>query len=217
MGEDFSSTPQYTYTFSAAERLAGELVYSTGYDLNGDNKADFYVMSYYGTSTAYRSAFKVIDVTTGNAIFQKDDPNFSYTYPIFEDINNDGKLECIIMKYPYPSLLTYTTEVYTTGITAVAGDSRPAEFKLSQNYPNPFNPSTKIDFSLNQPSSVSVKIYDIKGSLVKTLLNSYKNSGSYDVTWDGTNDSGKRLSTGVYFYELISDNNQIVKKMLLLK
>ena len=93
----------------------------------------------------------------------------------------------------------------------------PDRFMLSQNYPNPFNPSTKINFSLNQTSNVSVKIYDARGALVKTLIDGSKNSGSYDLTWDGTNNSGARLATGVYFYELKSDNNQLVKKMLLLK
>ncbi|MHB9057121.1 MAG: T9SS type A sorting domain-containing protein, partial [Paludibacteraceae bacterium] len=89
----------------------------------------------------------------------------------------------------------------------------PTKFDLSNNYPNPFNPSTNIRFSLAQSGIVSLRIYNIMGQLVKTIVdNIYKNKGDYNyqVTLDN-------LSSGVYFYSLIQGNQQITKKMILLK
>jgi hypothetical protein len=91
--------------------------------------------------------------------------------------------------------------------------SVPTQFELSNNYPNPFNPSTNIKFSLVQSGNVSLKIYNVLGELVKTLINNeYKNRGDYiyQVTMNN-------LASGVYFYTLTQGSQQITKKMILLK
>lgn len=86
-------------------------------------------------------------------------------------------------------------------------------YELSQNIPNPFNPSTVISYSLKANSNVSIKIYNILGSEVSTLVNERQNEGSYSVDFNGSN-----LSSGVYFYSLITDGNFVgTKRMLLLK
>jgi len=92
-------------------------------------------------------------------------------------------------------------------------ESIPEEFNLYQNYPNPFNPSTNIKFDIIKAGFVEIKIYDTKGKLIQTLLNKNLNVGSYQVKF-----LSYKLSSGIYFYELIF-NNKIVsaKKMLLLK
>lgn len=88
----------------------------------------------------------------------------------------------------------------------------PKEFKVSQNYPNPFNPSTIINYSIPEKSQVQIKVYDILGSEVATLVNETQNAGYYDVSFNATN-----LSNGIYFYKIQTGNFVNVKKMLLLK
>ncbi|MGC8898731.1 MAG: C25 family cysteine peptidase [Bacteroidota bacterium] len=88
----------------------------------------------------------------------------------------------------------------------------PKEFALSQNYPNPFNPSTTIHFALPVDSHVTLKVYDMLGREVMTLVDGYQNAGYHEVKFDGT-----RFSSGIYIYRLTADNFVSVKKMLMLK
>jgi hypothetical protein len=88
----------------------------------------------------------------------------------------------------------------------------PLKFDLAQNYPNPFNPVTKIRYSLINSGQITLKIYDLLGREVKTLVNGIKNKGIYEVEFDATN-----LASGIYFYRLVQNNNSIVKKMMILK
>jgi hypothetical protein len=88
----------------------------------------------------------------------------------------------------------------------------PTAFSLSQNYPNPFNPSTSISFDIPDQSYVTLKIYDLLGREVDNLVNEELNSGSYNIVWNAEN-----LSSGVYFYNLVSGSFSETKKMVLLK
>ncbi|MFZ1291276.1 MAG: T9SS type A sorting domain-containing protein, partial [Melioribacteraceae bacterium] len=85
-------------------------------------------------------------------------------------------------------------------------------FELSQNYPNPFNPTTLINFSLPYEGFTTLKIYDILGSEITTLVNRNKAAGNYEIKFDGS-----KLSNGIYFYTLTSGNFNQTKKMILLK
>jgi photosystem II stability/assembly factor-like uncharacterized protein len=86
------------------------------------------------------------------------------------------------------------------------------DIHLYQNYPNPFNPSTKISFSLKEPVMVSIRIFDVLGKEIQTILNEYKDAGNYDLEF---NASG--LSSGIYFYNLTAGDLSISRKMTLLK
>ena len=88
----------------------------------------------------------------------------------------------------------------------------PSNFALSQNYPNPFNPSTKINYDLPTDSKVSIKLFDMSGREVMTLVNEVKTAGYYTVSFNGAN-----LSSGVYFYTISADNFVSTKKMTLIK
>jgi hypothetical protein len=90
--------------------------------------------------------------------------------------------------------------------------SKPDGFKLHINNPNPFNPSTHIKFELKNRSFVKIEVYDILGQLVNVLANEFKEAGSYEVVFDGTN-----LPSGIYFYKMVAGNFVDVKKMVLLK
>jgi hypothetical protein len=88
----------------------------------------------------------------------------------------------------------------------------PDKFELSQNYPNPFNPSTRIKYQLSSISQVTLKVYDVLGNEVATLVNEEKPAGSYEVDFDAS-----QLSSGIYFYKLQAGSFFETKKMLLLK
>jgi len=90
------------------------------------------------------------------------------------------------------------------------------KFHLAQNYPNPFNPQTTIEYSLQKSDLVKLAIYDNQGQLVKHLVNEYQNPNSYSITWDGTNENGKLVSSGLYFYTLRAGNKVILSKQMIL-
>ena len=93
----------------------------------------------------------------------------------------------------------------------------PSTFSLSQNYPNPFNPVTKLDYNLPLRSKVNISIYNVLGQEIKTLVNGVKEYGYHSVTWDGRNDLGKDMSSGVYFARITSKGFTKTRKMLLVK
>jgi hypothetical protein len=93
----------------------------------------------------------------------------------------------------------------------------PEEFNVSQNYPNPFNPSTTIKYAIPQQSFVTIKVYDIVGREVKTLVNTERSPGIYSVQWDGNNNFGSKVTSGIYLYRVVAGNFTQVKKMILLK
>ncbi|MBN1464309.1 T9SS type A sorting domain-containing protein, partial [candidate division KSB1 bacterium] len=96
-------------------------------------------------------------------------------------------------------------------------DSVPTEFSLGQNYPNPFNPSTAIEYDLAAAGQVSIKIYDIRGRLVKVLVDMHQPAGRYKVKWDATNSAAVKMPSGIYFYSLRAGDVQFSRRMVLLK
>jgi cyclomaltodextrinase len=108
----------------------------------------------------------------------------------------------------------------TPFVTSVQGQPQvPISFSLEQNYPNPFNPTTTIQFSLAGNGSLLVKleVYNIMGQKVKTILDESRAPGFYRVLWDGRNDFGRQVASGMYFYKLQSRDFVQTKKMILLK
>ncbi|MDD3642831.1 MAG: FlgD immunoglobulin-like domain containing protein, partial [Candidatus Krumholzibacteria bacterium] len=102
--------------------------------------------------------------------------------------------------------------------TDITGDETPMAFGLAQNFPNPFNPSTRISFTLPVKSHVSLRIYNVAGQLVKTLADGAMDAGSHELTWDGTNNLGSSVASGVYFYKINAGNDyENMKKMVLLR
>jgi hypothetical protein len=93
----------------------------------------------------------------------------------------------------------------------------PTEYQLSQNYPNPFNPSTQISYDLPVASSVSIKIYDVLGQVVATVTRADQAAGTHVVTWNGRDDAGNQVASGVYFYRLNAGSFTSTRKMVLLK
>jgi len=124
----------------------------------------------------------------------------------------------------------YVTGVYPSGesgisniVTAIV---RPlsdndivgvAVTRLAGNYPNPFNPTTTISFDMASEGNVVIEVYSVKGQLVRKLVNGVRGVGSYKVVWDGRDDSGRGVSSGVYFYRMVTGDYKNVKKMVMVK
>ncbi|HSG28520.1 MAG TPA: FlgD immunoglobulin-like domain containing protein [Candidatus Krumholzibacterium sp.] len=103
-------------------------------------------------------------------------------------------------------------EVTTTGV-----DDIPTASILYQNVPNPFNPTTRIDFNLATAGKVDINVYDVTGRHIATLLDEYRDAGIHRVMWDGRNDKGGIVASGVYYYSLVTKDESITRKMVLLR
>lgn len=95
--------------------------------------------------------------------------------------------------------------------------SIPLKYNLSQNYPNPFNPSTTIRYEIPKTSQVTITVYNLLGEKIKTLINEEKEAGFYSVFWNGQNEAGIKMPSGLYFYQMESDGFSRTCKMLLTK
>ncbi len=148
----------------------------------------------HGTTNSPKDYSFVDDFTLNN------NPNLTHVSYRLKQIDNDGTIS-------YSKIVT----VDLTNITLVE-DEINYEFSLEQNYPNPFNPITTIKYSIAEENKVGLKIYDILGSEIKTLVNETKAPGNYEVELNGSN-----LASGIYFYKLEAGINISIKKLTLLK
>jgi len=98
-----------------------------------------------------------------------------------------------------------------------ADNQIPDRYVLEQNYPNPFNPSTTVKYSLPKYSKVKIVIYNVLGRQIKILVNEFQAAGEYSVNWDGTDENGLNLTSGIYLYKIITDNYISSRKMILIK
>jgi M6 family metalloprotease-like protein len=118
-------------------------------------------------------------------------------------------------------ILQFFGESAVTDVGEPGNHQLPGSFTLDQNYPNPFNPSTQISYTLGAVSGkrqeVNLSIFNLLGQKVKTLVDGPQGAGSYVVTWDGTNLTGNRVASGVYFYRLSRGEQAVTRKMLLVK
>jgi hypothetical protein len=125
----------------------------------------------------------------------------------------------------------YVTAMYDEGESAASGiveypltgpvdntdNTVPAVTRLFGNYPNPFNPETTIAFNLATPGKVGLRVYNIRGELVKTLVNETKTAGHYSVRWNGIDNNNRPVASGVYLYRLETNGTSMTRKALLLK
>ena len=110
------------------------------------------------------------------------------------------------------SLINFVARTNSSEVMVIPGD-----FALHQNFPNPFNPSTEIRFDLPEAGNVNLSIYNLMGQKIRSLSSEMMTPGYHAIIWDGTNDMGSQVSTGMYFYAIQSSEFQATKKMLFLK
>jgi flagellar hook assembly protein FlgD len=103
------------------------------------------------------------------------------------------------------------------GVEEIIPDSAPRNFILAINRPNPFQSATNISFALPGSGETDLSIYDITGQKVITLYNGRLEAGSYSYSWSGIDDSGRELSSGIYFYRLSAGDFTSTKKLVLIR
>jgi hypothetical protein len=102
---------------------------------------------------------------------------------------------------------------FTIGVHKITNEI-PIEYKLEQNYPNPFNPMTNIKYQIPENSMVTLKVYDILGREISTLINEFQNAGIYETQFPN---NSVQLSSGIYFYKITAGDYSAVKRMLMIK
>jgi hypothetical protein len=103
------------------------------------------------------------------------------------------------------------------GVGDRPGVSAPPVTMLEQNFPNPFNPSTGIRLSVREAGRVVLRVHDIAGRSVRSLVDGWKEPGVYQVSWDGRDDAGRQVVSGVYFYSLVTAGERSTRKMVLVR
>lgn len=137
-------------------------------------------------------------------------------------MNTIIKISLLVSILVFLFVKSYVPLMYETveekKVSSVKYNLSPAEnissikFELRQNYPNPFNESTEIELSVPKESNVKLTVVDLLGNEIRTLINENLSPGTYNTSFDG-----KNLQTGVYFYKLVSDNCEKIRKMILIK
>jgi hypothetical protein len=139
-------------------------------------------------------------------------PGFKTAVNLGETTSGTGTSPSFQAEYAFAPT---TRDLVPTGVGV-----KPPSFaqSLGQNYPNPFNPSTTIPFSLARDTRVALRVYNVRGQLVRTLLDEPMKAGAdYSVVWDGHDDRGTPVASGVYFYHMVTDRWAKTNKMVLLK
>ncbi len=153
-----------------------------------------------------------------------------YQVEILNDFDKANKL-LVIMKTAYPDdeltihariLIGENVELPEQKANKdsqqfTSSEEVPAEYQLYPAYPNPSNPSSTIGFSLPENTHVMITIFNIQGRLVRNLVEDYKEAGKYSVVWDGKNETGSSVSSGLYIYVLRTMNKIIGKKVLMIR
>lgn len=133
--------------------------------------------------------------------------------------NNEVAVKSGIQERPKFAICQYFTGPCQIALPVqdVNSGNLPQEFELGQNRPNPFNPNTVIEFAVPRPAEVRVEVFNTLGQRVKTLANEFSKAGYKRVEWDGTDDNGNSVASGVYLYRMTAGDFSETKKMLLLK
>ena len=122
-----------------------------------------------------------------------------------------------IGQYPILGEQRYQLLVHYGNLEKNLDDLLPSSFKLHQNYPNPFNPITTIRYDIPKLSEVRIVIHDLMGRQVVTLFNDSKPAGYHDITWDGSNQFGDDVSSGMYIYSIQTEKYYFSKKLIYIK
>lgn len=186
---------------------SGDLVFKGFADMDGDGDREMLVGHY--DPDSYRHVVDVLGIpgleVLGTMYYDTD-------FVVF-DFDQDGRMEIAVREEPN------TLQVWEMNpLTGVgrSDDSLPSA-TLSQNYPNPFNPYTVIKYQVQFPGNVQVDIVDLKGHVVRTLVNEVKPAGDHEVAWDGTDGQGRQQASGSYMYVLRVGAFTASRKLLMLK
>ncbi len=193
------------------------------------NNQEFFVYSVMRTLEGEYPVISAMNFFSNSTVFTMDIPTDELgLHPdsvyILSEIINDRSWERTgeELQSITTSLNGYHSNVYVIADSVVAWDvgedyELPLEFSLSQNYPNPFNPDCIISFTLPHYKEVKLEIFNIMGQKVRTLVNNKMNPGHHQVLWNGKDDYGNLIASGVYFYRIESGDFKAARKMVMIK
>ncbi|UCE06699.1 MAG: FG-GAP repeat protein [bacterium] len=197
-------------------------------DINGDGYGDFLVNGYMENTEDGKAYIFLGDPNFGvNNYFTIDGEAGSFSHfgaagLALGDITGDGINDFAISAPNYGQTGSGKIYLYegsadiTVGIKKQAANV-PSSYSLKQNYPNPFNPETVIEYNLDKPGQVVLKIYNNLGQEIKTLVNEKEATGFHKINWDGTDSNGQKVGSGIYFYKIEAEGHQFSKKMVMIK
>jgi len=169
-----------------------------------------------GTDDAIEIFYTEADVPCGYRYESGKGYKYAFLYYQLGAIRDEFAPDTVVNMAQVNEIMTRTFSWF--GIPIIGVDIKPTNiFALSQNTPNPVSSGTTISFSIPQRSEVSLRVYNIAGQCVKTLLSNEMDRGVHNVSWNGRNESGKRVASGVYFYRLEAGDNTATRKMVVLK
>ncbi len=156
-----------------------------------------------------------------------DNDSLSYSWLINDEVLSNTENQ---LNYTFDTIGTYIIKVIVTdGVVSLTRewtihilpvsnqDITIKATELTNNYPNPFNPETRIGYSLHEATNVVIDIYNIRGQLVKTLINNHQNQGQYTIVWNGRDQKGKPVSSGIYYCRMKTKSYQKIHKLMLIK
>ena len=144
-----------------------------------------------------REVWRALTESAASDEFTGETPNYDWGY---------GKLDVAAFLQEPPTV-----------VAAEAGEVLPSGFSLAQNHPNPFNGRTTIAYELAEPGGVELTLYDLLGQPVRRLVSEYQGAGSHRVAWDGTDDEGNPVASGVYLYRLKAGHQQRARRLVLVR
>ena len=183
-----------------------EIAWETASEMN---TAGFYVQRKLNSHADYARINNTIIVANGS-------PSTGAVYEVVDDIKVSGNLSYRLEELAFDGKSSFYNPVYISTMSdASNGIDSPFSYNLQQNYPNPFNPETTIEYEIAKTGHTTLQVFDISGRLVKQLVNGVTKEGSNEATWDGTNESGQSVGSGVYLYRLTAPEFMSTRKMLL--
>ena len=202
-------------------------------DADNDGNSNLYLAGHYDESlydwefvgqdpfdvSHYTERVIFMDDTTDDGGFGLDQGKVRVAKVFSGDLDNDEIGDLVFSSASFAADKPHIFFLEHSGILNVEPKKKilPAQMTILQNYPNPFNPTTKFTFTINSPCRVSLKIYNVMGKLVRTILKEYKKEGTFEVYWNGRDDNHQSISSGIYFYRLSTEGKSITKKMILSK
>jgi hypothetical protein len=194
----------------------------------GDTGRALLTIANYGTHTLYIDSIITSPTLSNEIVFNTNLPDT--LFPIAKDTievlwlpTTEDSLQDTLKVYhnaennSNPCAVEITGSVLINSIAEETDSQSPKRYYLAQNYPNPFNPSTTISYSIPKTSRVIVKIYNILGEEIASLINTTKKPGIHKIEWNGLNNKGEQINSGIYIYQLKVDQKILHKKLILLK